>query len=271
MNVKSDSPVAAKHLIPAAQYVRMSIDDQRYSIENQKAAILAYAKRHGFEIVRTYADLGKSGIVLKHRTGLHKLLKDVMSTVIDYAVILVYDVSRWGRFQNSDESAHYEFLCTQAGVRLHYVAEQFANDDSPASSILKAMKRSMAAEYSRELGSKVFEGKSRIVKLGFWVGGPPGFGLRRLMVSADGRRKQELRPGEHKSCTTDRVILVPGPQCEVARVRRIYSMAIAGKTCTEIAKKLNVDRVSRSGGSWAPHDVVNVLTNPKYTGCNTWN
>lgn len=271
MNLKSGAPVAVRHLIPAAQYVRMSIDDQRYSIENQKAAILEYAKLHGFEIVRTYADLGKSGIVLKHRTGLHKLLQDVMSTAIDYKVILVYDVSRWGRFQNSDESAHYEFLCMQSGVHLHYCAEQFANDGSPASSILKAMKRSMAAEYSRELGAKVFEGKSRIVKLGFWVGGPPGYGLRRLMVSADGRRKQKLEPGEHKSCTTDRIILVPGPCSEVAHVRRIYSMAVAGQTCTEIAKKLNLDGVSRSGGSWSPTDVVNVLTNPKYTGCNTWN
>ena len=38
----------------------------------------------------------------------------------------VYDVSRWGRFQDPDESAHYEFLCKAAGVRVHYCAEQFS-------------------------------------------------------------------------------------------------------------------------------------------------
>ena len=47
-------------LVRAAQYVRMSTDHQRYSTENQAEAIQAYADAHGMEIVRTYADEGKS-------------------------------------------------------------------------------------------------------------------------------------------------------------------------------------------------------------------
>jgi hypothetical protein len=31
--------------------------------------------------------------------------------------------SRWGRFQDADESAHYEFLCKSAGIPVHYCAE----------------------------------------------------------------------------------------------------------------------------------------------------
>jgi len=46
----------------AAQYVRMSTDYQRYSIENQAAVIAAYAQAHGFTIVRTYRDEGESGL-----------------------------------------------------------------------------------------------------------------------------------------------------------------------------------------------------------------
>ena len=38
----------------AAQYVRMSTDYQRYSIENQAAVIAAYAQLHHLAIVRTY-------------------------------------------------------------------------------------------------------------------------------------------------------------------------------------------------------------------------
>ena len=113
----------------------------------------------------TYADEGKSGVVLNRREALRKLLDDVERGNPDYKAILVYDVSRWGRFQNSDEAAHYEFLCTRSGRCLHYCAEQFANDDTPP---LKSLKRSMAAEFSRELGIKVFEGKCRLVKLGFF-------------------------------------------------------------------------------------------------------
>ena len=57
-------------LVPAAQYVRMSDESQDYSIENQKATIQEYAARYGFVVVKTYPDLGKSGVVAKHRLAL---------------------------------------------------------------------------------------------------------------------------------------------------------------------------------------------------------
>ena len=257
--------------IPAAQYVRMSDDGQQYSIDNQKAAIQEYAKRHGFVIVRTYADAGKSGVVLNRREALRKLLEDVDLGNTDYKAILVYDVSRWGRFQNTDEAAHYEFLCTRSGIRLHYCAEQFTNDDTPSSAILKAMKRSMAAEFSRELGVKVFEGKNRLVKLGFWVGGEPGYGYRRMMLSAEGKHKQIMNAGERKSLITDRVILVLGPRKEVECVRRMFAMVIQHRhSCTEIARQLNRDKIPFHGKPWSAHDVCNVLTHPKYAGYNVW-
>lgn len=73
--------------------------------------------------------------------------------------VLVYDVSRWGRFQDADESAHYEFVCRSAGFQVEYCAEQFVNDGSPMSSIVKSIKRVMAGEFSRELSEKVFAGQ----------------------------------------------------------------------------------------------------------------
>jgi DNA invertase Pin-like site-specific DNA recombinase len=145
----------AANLVPAAQYLRMSTEHQQYSLENQSAAIQNYANRHGFEIVQTYSDAAKSGVALKRRTGLRQLLQDVVSGNAAYRAILVYDVSRWGRFQDTDESAHYEFVCKSAGVPVHYCAETFANDGSLPSLIMKALKRTMAGEYSRELGVKV--------------------------------------------------------------------------------------------------------------------
>src|ERR1039458_5905038 len=87
----------AKPLVPAAQYVRMSTEDQQYSITNQGATIQAYAESHGYVVVSTYADAGKSGVAIKHRKELRRLLEDVMSGRAQYKVILVHDVSRWGR------------------------------------------------------------------------------------------------------------------------------------------------------------------------------
>lgn len=249
----------------------MSDDGQQFSIANQKAAIEEYAKKHNFAVVRTYEDAGKSGLALKHRAGLCELIQDVVSGKPEYKSILVYDVSRWGRFQNSDEAAHYEFMCTSAGIPLHYCAEQFANDDTPASTILKALKRSMAAEFSRELAEKVIRGKTRLVQLGFWVGGMGGYGLTRLMISAVGKPKQKMKFGEHKSLTTDRVILIPGSVREVAVVRKMFQLALDGLGCTAIARELNRQGLQCYGKPWAHRQVVLMLTNPKYAGCNVWN
>jgi len=258
-------------LIPAAQYLRMSTEDQQYSIDNQRTRIREYALRNGFDIVKTYEDPGKSGVIIKHRKGLSALLKSVVSGEAEFAAVLVYDVSRWGRFQNPDEAAHYEFLCTNSGIPLHYCAEQFPNDCTASSSLMKALKRSMAAEFSRELGDKVFRGKTTLVKLGYWAGGPPGYGFRRLMVSAEGKPKQVLKPGERKSLTTDRVVLIPGPPQELQGVKAIFEMAAAGNGPSVIARELNRRGITHGGRPWLHQSVKAIVTHPKYMGCNTWN
>jgi len=167
----------------------MSTEHQRYSTENQADAIRRYAAERGIEIIRTYADEGKSGLRIDGRDALKKLLEDVQSGKADYELILVYDVSRWGRFQDADESAYYEYICKRAGVSVIYCAEQFENDGSPVSTIVKGVKRAMAGEYSRELSAKVFSGQCRLIELGFRQGGPPGYGLRRMLIDEAGAEK----------------------------------------------------------------------------------
>ena len=154
----------------AAVYVRMSTEHQQYSTSNQMDVIREYAKRRGLEIVKEYSDEGKSGLNIQGRDSLAQMIKDVQSGEAEYSCILVYDVSRWGRFQDADESAYYEYICRQAGVAVHYCAEQFENDGSPVSTIVKGVKRAMAGEYSRELSSKVFQGACRLIQLGLQAG-----------------------------------------------------------------------------------------------------
>lgn len=85
----------------------MSTDHQKYSTENQSEATREYATRRGLEIVRTYADEGRSGLRLDGRAALKQLIDDVQISKANFTTILVYDVSRWGRFQDADESAYY--------------------------------------------------------------------------------------------------------------------------------------------------------------------
>lgn len=264
-----DSPAR----IRAAEYVRMSTEHQQYSTENQGAKIREYAAMRGIEIVRTYADEGKSGLNIGGRLSLQKLIKDVEAGPVDFQVILVYDVSRWGRFQDADESAYYEYICRRAGIQVTYCAEQFENDGSPVSTIVKGVKRAMAGEYSRELSAKVFAGQCRLIEMGFRQGGPAGFGLRRVLIDQIGSIKSELSRGEHKSLQTDRVILMPGPDAEVAIVNQMYRWFIdEGIPESEIAARLN-DKGLRTDldRNWTRATVREVLSNEKYVGNNVYN
>jgi DNA invertase Pin-like site-specific DNA recombinase len=254
----------------AAQYVRMSTEHQKYSTENQAAAIGVYAVERGLLVVRTYADEGKSGLRLEGRHALKQLIADVQRRQTDYDVILVYDVSRWGRFQDADESAYYEFICKEAGIAVHYCAEQFENDGSMSATIMKNMKRAMAGEYSRELSSKTFQGQCRLSLLGFRQGGSAGYGLRRQLLDEHGTVKGILTFGQQKNLLSDRVILIPGPAHEVETVRRIFRLFVLEKKWeTAISKILNSEGLPNEFGRlWNRSIIHGILTNEKYLGHN---
>ena len=144
-------------LQPAAAYVRMSTDHQKYSTSNQLAIIRKYAEEKKMEIVEIFADEGKSGLQIKGRESVERMFSIVESGNAKFKHILVYDVSRWGRFQDADEAAYYEFRCKKIGIQVHYCAEMFPNDGSLISNLSKGLKRVMAGEYCRELSEKGLE------------------------------------------------------------------------------------------------------------------
>lgn len=269
----TNSSASTTPRVLAAQYVRMSTEHQQFSTENQRDAIAEFARAKGYEIVRTYADDGKSGLRIEGRESLRQMLADAQSGKAEYKAILVYDVSRWGRFQDADESAYYEYVCKRAGIQVEYCMEQFANDGSPVSTIIKSVKRAMAGEYSRELSNKVFKGQCRLIQLGYRQGGPAGFGLRRMLIDVTGAPKGVLKRGEQKSLQTDRVILVPGPEDETQVVQSIYEQFVKqGKTERTIAEGLNAGGVaSACARPWTRSMVHQILANEKYIGNNVYN
>ena len=105
--------MATETLIPAAEYVRMSTDEQPNSIALQQETIRRYAVSHGYQVFATYANAGRSGIEIKYRTELRQLILDVLKGEAVFRAILVYDVSRWGRFQDTDEKAAAQHLSVQ--------------------------------------------------------------------------------------------------------------------------------------------------------------
>jgi DNA invertase Pin-like site-specific DNA recombinase len=257
----------------AAQYVRMSTDYQRYSIENQAVVIAAYAQAHDLSIVRTYRDEGESGLRIKNRPGLIKLIEDVSTGQADFNHILVFDISRWGRFQDIDESAHYEFICKKAGVRIAYCAEQFDNDNSMLSSIVKNLKRVMAAEFSRELSAKVHAGQLHQAALGFRQGGPLGYGLRRHLIDENRLSKGYLKRGQQKNLKTDHVVLCRGPDNEIEVIRRIFREYVEDqKSEEEIARRLNREGIpNHHRRAWTSRMVDYILRSENYIGNSVYN
>ncbi|MBO9581449.1 MAG: recombinase family protein [Sphingobium sp.] len=255
-------------LIPAAQYIRMSTEHQRFSPDSQRAANMAYAAANGFEIIATYLDSGKSGLTLKARPELKRLLSDVLSGTMPYRAILVLDVSRWGRFQDADQAAHYEYMCREAGIPVRYCSEVFDNDGGAMASIVKHMKRVMAAEYSRELSNKISKAQRLQAGMGYMQGGIAPFGTRRQVIDQRGRPKMLLGPGESKALSTDKVVFTKGPASEIATVRKIFNLYVDdGLKISEICARLGRRRkIGRGGPRWTRGMVLRVLSHDLYVG-----
>jgi len=201
----------------------MSTDAQDLSPDIQARAISEYAARHGLTVVETYIDAGRSGLTLQRRPAMKKLLSDVAADGCSFSVILVYDISRWGRYQDTDASAYYEYHCRMHGVQVRYIQETFPECDSPLGSVLKNLKRAMAAEYSRELAVKTRAGHRAALDEGFHLGSLPCLGISRLAISKSGAVRA-LKPTEHKSATREHVRWVRGGDAEASLVRRIFHL-----------------------------------------------
>ncbi len=257
----------ARPLIPAAQYLRASTRGQKDSIASQEALNRAFAERQGYTIVRTYADQARSGVTLKGRDGLKALLRDVLREPA-FAAVLVTDVSRWGRYQDPDEGAHYEFLCRRAGVTVLYCSEAFDNDDSQGALILKTVKRVMAAEFSRQLSLRTRAGLLRYRSAGGSAVAVAPYGFTKI----DPRRPEHAASGHVSHIRPARgPYLVPGPPEELDVLRRIFdAYGSQGLSQIAIARLLNEDGLTCRGLPWTTPRVTAVLGNELAIGIHAY-
>jgi DNA invertase Pin-like site-specific DNA recombinase len=253
-------------------YMRMSTNNQQYSLVNQANALFAYAEKHNIAISQIYSDAAKSGLTFEGRKGLQALIRDVQTPERRFEVVLTCDVSRWGRFQNTDEAAYYEHICRCADVEVIYCEELLGDYTGPMSGILKNIKRAMAAEYSRELSAKVCQAHWRLAALGFHQGGLVGMGLRRAIVSPDGRILGTLEDGQRRLGYGDRIRVVPGPEEEIAIVRRAFhAFTVRNLRESKIVDELNKDPSTwLRSKPWTLYKIRRLLTDERYLGTMTF-
>ena len=135
------------------------------------------------------------------------------------------------------------------------------------SSIVKNIKRVMAAEFSRELSAKVHAGGCRFTRMGFQLGGLVPYGLQRMLVDENLQPKGILKRGDRKYLQNDHVKLQPGASNEVAIVKWIFRRFLDVKSEKAIARELNLHGIpAKDGQRWRGALVTRLLKNEKYVG-----
>jgi DNA invertase Pin-like site-specific DNA recombinase len=284
----------------AVGYLRRSTDRQEQSIPDQQRAIERYCTQHGLRLLRCYVDDAISGTSTVGRHGFQSLIADAQSSHRDFAVIVCYDVKRFGRVDN-DEAGYYRHVLRNHGVQVRYASENFSGDGTD--DLLRPVKQWQAREESKDLSKVTIRGLLTKSESGFWMGGSPPFGydlryeshsgqfLVRVRYAPDGtkdvlddkgKRLRRLDKGESIAVSRkDRCRLVPGEKGRIAAVEHIFRMYVAeGRGFRAIADALNRERVATArgpawakqySGQWAMTTVRAILVNPAYCGDMVWN
>ena len=272
--IQEDVSAKGQPRLRAVAYYRHSAEiGQENSVEIQQDNVRAFAQQHGIEIINEFADRGKSGLNAEGRPAFNEMMEWVR-TRDDFALILVLDVSRWGRFQDTDLSAHYESLCTQHGKQVIYTNIGFTRDeDRLINQLRKSIDRYQSAEYSRTLSKKVFEGAAKVAHQGYRPGGAPPYAFNRLMLDENKQPDRILQPGQRKAIQNGRVVLVPGAASQVEVVQEIFLLFVEKRFDErQIAGHLNARGIPSPGGvRWSEASVRHILTNQQYAGAVVYN
>jgi len=276
--------------IKAVGYVRCSTDMQDQSIGDQKKAITQFAQKNGMTILRWYEDEDSSGTSIVRRKGFQTLKSQIEQNRHDFSKILIYDVTRWGRFPDPRESIYWEMYFEKRGVSVIYVSENFKSDRSFETAIVKTVKHAAAGDFSRRLSLLTTRGSRTTAERGLWNGSGAPYGYKRAEVDSEKNMVRILEEGE--KCRPDyKVMLVKGDPEEVQVVQTIFDCYVnRGMGCKAIANLFNsegtpsahkgqVKCFKRPDGSWehrtnegewAISQIWRILTNPVYTGTLVW-
>ncbi len=260
----------------AIAYYRHSAEDkQENSVPIQREYAQKFADDYGIEIIHEEADEGKSGLLATRPAFDNLFQKWILNDDSpDFEYVLVYDVSRWGRFQDQDEAAYYEFLCKKQGKKVVYITKGFPKEDEQLISHLQtSIERYMAAEYSRQLSNKVFHGCVKISEQGYSAGGTACYGMTRILLDEDKKPIRELKKGEHKMIANQRVTFAPKNDETTEVVKEIFDLLVNHwRTPAEIASNLNSRNIpSAHGGRWNQDKIRRILTNETYIGTRIYN
>ncbi|MYC37407.1 MAG: recombinase family protein [Chloroflexi bacterium] len=237
---------------PVALYARVSSDrqDVDLSVAAQLRALRDHAAKNGYSVVREYVDEAESGRIAD-RPQFRKMIDEGSKPEAPFKEILVWKFSRFTR--KREHAVAFKAQLRRKGIRVVSITEQA--EDNATGRLLEGIIESVDEYYSENLAQEVLRGMREAASRGFWVASHAPLGYNRVMVP-DGPKK---RPTLEVNPDTSRI------------VRRIFTMAEAGKGTQEITRILNQEGVASPRGKlWGKTSVHGILTNEAYTGTLVW-
>ncbi len=242
-----------------ALYIRLSKEDEHEgpseSVTNQRSLLNEFVQRHRLSVYDIYIDDGWSGTNFD-RPEFQRMIGDIEAKKVN--MVITKDLSRLGR--DYIMTGHYmERYFPEKRVR--YISlldgidtgiESTANDITPFRAIMNDM-------YAKDISKKIKSVKQDKQKKGQFIGGKPMYGYK-------------MHPTEKNKIVIDEEV--------AAIVRRIFTMALSGMSCRQIAITLNEEGIptpsmycgwqrNKKGiysGLWSSERISDMLQNETYIG-----
>lgn len=242
-----------------ALYVRLSKEDEKEgpseSVSNQLSLLNTFTQKYRLDVYDTYIDDGWSGTNFD-RPNFKRMIGDIDAKKVN--MVITKDLSRLGR--DYILTGHYmERYFPEHKIR--YISlldgidtgvDSTANDITPFRAIMNDM-------YAKDISKKISSVKHDKQHRGLFIGGKPVYGYK-------------MHPTKKNKIVIDE---------EVAPVvRRIFSMALEGISCRQIAVQLNTEGlptpatyaglpIAKPGpytGLWSSERISDMLQNETYIG-----
>ena len=252
----------------AIAYLRKSTDLQETSLEQQKEKILQFAREHSIAIIEFFAEEA-CGESVEGRPQFRKMIERCKSDE-DFQYVFIYDMSRWGRFENPKEAVYWEVEVEKAGRKIVFISEGF-KEDNIGTSITNFVKSAEASEYLKNIRRQTIRGMIYNAKRGFWMGGRPPYGYDRAIVEK-GNIIEILPEGKQKNIKDQKIKLVINKQ-QAKVIRTIFVMFTKqGLSVHSIATHLNQSHYAPPRGRmWTKSSLWRMLHNEAYVGTLVYN
>lgn len=243
----------------AALYIRLSKEDdsnvESESVKNQRSLLSQFAREQRLDIYDIYIDDGFSGTNFD-RPAFKRLIYDIENKKVN--LVLTKDMSRLGR-DYIQTGFYVEKYFPMNGVRYLAINDSVDTGIESSSNDITPFKAIMNDMYAKDISKKITSVKRDKQRKGLFIGGKAAYGYK-------------------KSEDNKNYIEIDVPAANI--VRKIFALAIEGKSCREIAVQLNNENVptpatyaglniAKEGiysGKWSSERIAFMLKNEVYIG-----